>query len=210
MPKQEILDAERELAKRDPVMRRLIRAVGHADLGSRRQSDHFNALVRAIVFQQLAGKAANAIHARFVALFEGAKIDPEAVLAAGHARLRTVGLSEAKTLSILDLATKVDDGTVPLRGISRYGDDVIVERLSSVRGIGRWTAEMFLIFQLGRLDVWPVDDFGVRNGYARLYGLADVPPPRELVQFGDRFRPYRTVAAWYCWRAADTVTPGEE
>src|SRR2546430_17664826 len=138
-------------------MRRLIRAVGHADLGSRRQSDHFNALVRAIVFQQLAGKAANAIHARFVGLFDGAKIDPEAVLAAGHARLRTVGLSEAKTLSILDLATKVSDGTVPLRGISRYEDDVIVERLSSVRGIGRWAPGRFPTFQLWRPAAWAVD-----------------------------------------------------
>src|SRR5256714_7440441 len=208
MPKREILDAERELAKRDPVMRRLIRAVGHADLGSRRQSDHFNALVRAIVFQQLAGKAANAIHARFVGLFDGAKIDPEAVLAAGHARLRTVGLSEAKTLSILDLATKVSDGTVPLRGISRYRDDVIVERLTSVRGIGRWTAEMFLIFQLGRLDVWPVDDYGVRKGYALAYDMPELPKPKELELLGERFHPYRSVAAWYCWRAVDTLTPG--
>jgi len=207
MPKQEILDAERELAKRDPAMRRLISAVGHADLGSRRQSDHFNALVRAIVFQQLAGKAANAIHARFVALFEGAKIDPEAVLAAGHARLRTVGLSEAKTLSILDLATKVSDGTAPLRGISRYEDDVIVERLTSVRGIGRWTAEMFLIFQLGRLDVWPVDDYGVRKGYALAYDMPELPKPKELELLGEGFRPYRSVAAWYCWRAVDTLTP---
>src|SRR5437588_6088722 len=153
MPKQEILDAERELAKRDPAMRRLISAVGHADLGSRRQSDHFGALVRAIVFQQLAGKAANAIHTRFVGLFDGRRIDPEAVLAAGHARLRTAGLSEAKAMSILDLATKVTEGTVPLRGISRYGDEEIVERLTTVRGIGRWTAEMFLMFQLGRIDV---------------------------------------------------------
>src|SRR5437588_8520967 len=208
MPKQEILDAERELAKRDPAMRRLISAVGHADLGSRRQRDHFGALVRAIVFQQLAGKAANAIHGRFVALFDGQRIDPEAVLAAGHARLRTVGLSEAKTLSILDLATKVTDGAVPLRGIARYKDDVIVERLSSVRGIGRWTAEMFLIFQLGRLDVWPVDDYGVRKGYANAYGLPELPKPRELAQLGDRFRPYRSVAAGYCWRAVDTLTPG--
>ena len=208
MPKVDTSTAERELAKGDPVMRKLIRAIGPAQLASRRQPDHFNALVRAIVFQQLAGKAANAIHTRFIGLFDGQKIDPQVVLAAGHARLRTVGLSEAKTLSILDLATKVDDGTVPLRGISRFGDDVIVERLSSVRGIGRWTAEMFLIFQLGRLDVWPVDDYGVRKGYALAYEMAELPKPKALMELGDTFRPYRSVAAWYCWRAVDTITPG--
>ena len=207
MPKVDTSTAERVLAERDPVMRKLIRAVGPAQLASRRQPDHFNALVRAIVFQQLAGKAANAIHTRFKGLFDGQKIDPEAVLAAGHARLRTVGLSEAKTRSILDLATKVDDGVVPLRGISRYPDDVIVERLSSVRGIGRWTAEMFLIFQLGRLDVWPVDDYGVRKGYALAYEMPDLPKPKELELLGEHFRPYRSVAAWYCWRAVDTLTP---
>ena len=129
------------------------------------------------------------------------------MLAAGHARLRTAGLSEAKATAILDLASKAADGTVPLRGISRYDDDEIVERLSSVRGIGRWTAEMFLMFQLGRLDVWPVDDFGVRKGYATAWGLAEMPTPKELTAYGETFRPYRSVAAWYCWRAVDSVVP---
>ena len=201
-------EAERALGKRDPVMRELIRRTGPCTIGSRRTHDHFGSLVQAIVFQQLAGKAAAAIHGRFVALFDGHKITPEAVLATGHARLRSVGLSEAKTLAILDLASKVEDGTVPLRSISRYDDDTIVERLSSVRGIGRWTAEMFLMFQLGRTDVWPVDDLGVRKGYALAYGLDEMPKPKELVELGERFRPYRSVAAWYCWRAVETVTPG--
>src|SRR5439155_20482126 len=167
-------------ARRGPVLRKLIRAAGPCDLGGRRTRDHFGALVRSIVFQQLAGKAAMAIHGRLVALFDGERITPEAVLAAGHARLRTAGLSEAKANAILDLASKVADGTVPLRGISRYDDDEIVERLSSVRGIGRWTAEMFLIFQLARPDVWPVDDYGVRKGYALAYDIADLPKPKEL------------------------------
>src|SRR5205814_10498389 len=118
----------------------------------RRMRDHFGALVRSIVFQQLAGKAAMAIHGRFVALFDGQRIDPDAVLVAGLAKLRTAGLSEAKATSIIDLATKVVDGTVPLRGISRYSDELIVDRLSSVRGIGRWTAEMFMMYALGRID----------------------------------------------------------
>jgi 3-methyladenine DNA glycosylase/8-oxoguanine DNA glycosylase len=170
--------------------------------------DHFGALVRSIVFQQLAGKAANAIHLRFIGLFDGQKVDPDAVLAAGPSKLRTAGLSQAKAASIIDLATKVADGTVPLRGISRYSDDVIVERLSSVRGIGKWTAEMFLMFQLGRLDVWPVDDYGVRKGYALAYDMPELPKPKELDLLGKRFRPYRSVAAWYCWRAVDTLTPG--
>src|SRR5919197_154504 len=209
MPMPNVLEAERELARRDAVMHRLVRAAGPCTLGSRRQRDHFGALVQAIVFQQLAGKAADAIHRRFVGLFDGKRIDPEGVLAAGHARLRTVGLSEAKTLSILDLSAKVSDGTVPLRRISRYGDDEIVERLSSVRGIGRWTAEMFLMFQLGRIDVWPVDDYGVRKGYANIYGLEEMPKPKQLQELGEIFKPYRSVAAWYCWRAVDTLTPGD-
>jgi DNA-3-methyladenine glycosylase II len=208
MPNATVLEAERELSRRDAVIRRLVAAAGPCTLGDRRSRDHFGALVQAIVFQQLAGKAANAIHGRFVGLFDGRRVVPEAVLAAGHARLRTVGLSEAKTRSILDLASKVSDGTVPLRRISRYGDDEIVERLSSVRGIGRWTAEMFLMFQLGRLDVWPVDDYGVRKGYANAYELLELPKPKELLGLGERFRPYRSVAAWYCWRAVDTGTPG--
>jgi DNA-3-methyladenine glycosylase II len=207
MPKPQVQEAERELARRDAVMKRLIREAGPCTLGSRRMRDHFGALVRSIVFQQLAGKAAMAIHGRFVALFDGQKIDPEAVLAAGLAKLRTAGLSEAKATSIIDLATKVEDGTVPLRGISRYSDQEIVERLSSVRGIGKWTAEMFLMFQLGRIDVWPVDDYGVRKGYALAYGMTELPKPKELELLGKRFRPYRSVAAWYCWRAVDTVTP---
>lgn len=208
MANPDVQQGEKQLARRDAVMKRLIRETGPCTLGSRRTRDHFGALVRSIVFQQLAGKAAHAIHTRFVGLFEGRKVDPDAVLAMGVARLRTAGLSEAKATSIIDLATKVADGTVPLRGISRYSDEVIIERLSSVRGIGKWTAEMFLMFQLGRLDVWPVDDYGVRKGYMLAYEMPELPKPKELDLLGKRFRPYRSVAAWYCWRAVDTFTPG--
>jgi 3-methyladenine DNA glycosylase/8-oxoguanine DNA glycosylase len=188
----------------------MLERIGPCDLRrGRPRGEHFAELARAITYQQLAGRAASAIHGRFVALFDGAAPTPEAVLALPVDRLRGAGLSGSKTASIRDLADKVVDGSVQLDRIARLPDDEIERELTLVRGIGPWTAEMFLIFQLGRLDVWPVEDFGVRSGYARLYGLADVPPARELVQFGDRFRPYRTVAAWYCWRAADTVTPGE-
>ena len=166
----------------------------------------FAALVRSITFQQLAGRAAAAIHGRLMAAL-GDGCTPGAVLALPEAALRGAGLSAAKVASIRDLAAKVEDGTVPLDDIEALSDDDIVERLSRVRGIGSWTAEMFLIFQLRRPDVWPVDDLGVRKGYALAHGLPGPPPPRELMALGEPYRPYRTVAAWYCWRAAETVLP---
>jgi DNA-3-methyladenine glycosylase II len=210
-PPKRLVEASERLAELDPVMRTMLARVGPCDLRrGRARRPHFAELARAISYQQLAGRAAAAIHGRFVALFDGNGPTPEAVLALPVDRLRGAGLSGSKTASIRDLAEKVVDGTVQLDRIARLPDDEIKRELTLVRGIGPWTAEMFLIFQLGRLDVWPVDDYGVRNGYARLYGLADVPKARELVPMGDRFRPYRSVAAWYCWRAADTVTPGEE
>jgi len=191
----------------------LIRRAGPCTLAVRRQRSHFDALVRAIVYQQLAGRAAAAIHARFLALFDGRGLTPEGVLALPEAKLRSVGLSGAKTASIRDLAAKSLDGTVPLRGLSRLSDEEIVERLSSVRGIGPWTAEMFLMFQLGRPDVWPVGDLGVRNGYRIAYGLDEMPTPKQLLPLGEAYRPYRSVAAWYCWAAVhlargDMVLPG--
>lgn len=163
-------------------------------------TDHFAALAESILYQQLAGAAAAAIHRRFVGLFDH-QLTPQAVLAVPEDRLRAVGLSWNKATSIRDLAAKVADGTVPLERIERLPDEEIITRLSVVRGIGRWTAEMFLIFQLRRLDVWPVDDYGVRQGYALAYKLKELPKPKELEAEGDRFRPYRTVVAWYCWQA---------
>jgi DNA-3-methyladenine glycosylase II len=160
-----------------------------------------------ICYQQLAGRAAAAIHGRFEALFDG-EPTPEAVLATPIDPLRGAGLSANKATSILDLAAKVEAGEVELDRVARLGDDELVAELVTVRGIGRWTAEMFLMFQLGRLDVWPVDDLGVRNGYARLFRLETPPTPRELQPLGEPFRPYRSVAAWYCWRVLDIVTPG--
>jgi DNA-3-methyladenine glycosylase II len=189
----------------------MLEQIGPFDLRrGRPRREHFAELARAITYQQLAGRAAAAIHGRFVALFDGNGPTPEAVLALPVDQLRSAGLSGSKTASIRDLADKVVDGSVQLERIARLPDDEIKRELTLVRGIGPWTADMFLIFQLGRLDVWPVDDYGVRNGYSRLYGLGDVPTARELAPMGDRFRPYRSVAAWYCWRAADTVTPGDE
>ena len=193
--------AATELAGRDPVMRGLVEAVGPPDLRRPRRSA-FEALTRSICFQQLSGKAAATIYGRFEVAV-GGEVTPEAVLATPAEDLRRAGLSAAKTLSILDLAEKVLDGTVPIGRLGRLDDDELVARLVVVRGIGRWTAEMFLIFQLRRLDVWPVDDLGVRKGYARAYGLEEAPAPRRLAELGDSFRPYRSVAAWYCWRAIE-------
>src|SRR5207245_1151968 len=162
---------------------------------------------RAILYQQLAGRAAAAIHGRFVALFDGDNPTPEAVLAVPVGELRRAGLSGNKEASIRDLAAKVVDGSVQLERMARLPDDEVVHQLTLVRGIGPWTAEMFLIFQLGRLDVWPVGDLGVRKGYATAWGLAEMPTPKELTAYGETFRPYRSVAAWYCWRAVDSVVP---
>ena len=186
----------------------LIERAGPIRLRLPRDSDPFVDLAETIVYQQLAGKAAAAIWRRVAALFDGA-MTPSAVLAMSDEALRAAGLSPNKAVSIRDLAQKVADGTVPLDTIRRLRDDDIVTRLSTVRGIGRWTAEMFLIFQLRRLDVWPVDDYGVRKGWAVAHGLPQLLKPRELMEEGERFRPYRTVVAWYCWRAVDLTLPGQ-
>jgi len=199
VPRISFSAAAAEVARRDRVMAQLIKRTGPFRL-PRPSTDHFAALAESILYQQLAGAAAAAIHRRFVALFDGG-LSPEAVLALPQRRLRTAGLSGSKAASIRDLAAKVADGTVPLDHISRFSDEEIITRLSVVRGIGRWTAEMFLIFQLRRLDVWPVDDYAVRQGYSLVYGLRELPTPKQLQVEGERFRPYRTVPAWYCWQA---------
>jgi DNA-3-methyladenine glycosylase II len=201
--------AARILADGDPVIARLLAETGPPKF-SRPTETHFETLVRAIVYQQLAGRAAAAIHGRLIAAL-GGEVRPETLITLSDEQLRAVGLSRAKVVSLRDLAAKVLDGTVLLapRGLARESDDEIVARLSAVRGIGTWTAEMFLLFQLRRQDVWPVGDLGVRHGY----GLAwQVPTPtaRELKPLGDRFRPYRSVAAWYCWRAAELYAGAAE
>lgn len=170
-------------------------------------SDAFNALVRAITHQQLAGRAAAAIHGRLLALFGDTLPTPEAVLATPIELLRGCGISGAKTGAIVDLAAKCTDGTVPLDRLSRLADEDVVARLSMVRGVGRWTAEMFLLFDLRRPDIWPVGDHGVRKGWALVHGLPGMPRPRDLLAAGEILRPHRSAAAWYCWRAVDTQTP---
>jgi DNA-3-methyladenine glycosylase II len=201
--------AARALAERDPAMARLVELAGLPKLRER-HGTHFEALVRSIVFQQLAGPAASTIHRRFVALLDE-QVEPATVLVQSDEALRSVGLSGNKAASIRDLATKVTDGTVILdpRALARETDEEIITRLSTVRGIGRWTAEMFLLFQLRRLDVWPTGDLGVRRGYGLAHGIP-MPTPKELEQYGDAYRPYRSVAAWYCWRATEVYAGAKE
>jgi len=194
--------AARILAARDPVIARLRAQAGPPRLRAPQESP-FAALVRAIVYQQLAGIAAAAIHRRLIAAL-GGDIRPEALLALSDSDLRDAGLSANKVASLRDLAAKMLDGTIVLspRGLARQSDDEIAARLSTVRGVGRWTADMFLIFQLRRLDVWPTGDLGVRRGYGLAWGVP-MPSARELAPLGEPYRPYRSVAAWYCWRAAE-------
>ena len=189
----------------DPSFAGVIQATGPFTPRSP-DADPFNSLARAIVFQQLAGHAARAIYGRFAALFDGHPT-AEAILQTPIEQLRAVGLSGNKATSIADLALKTTDGTVPLDRLDELSDVEIVQRLSTVRGIGRWTAQMFLIFQLQRPDVWPVDDFGIRKGFAAIHRLEAPPTPKALDGLGEIYRPYRSVAAWYCWQAVDTILP---
>jgi len=180
-----------------------VRAAGPCTLASAgRRPSHFASLASAICHQQLAGAAARTIHGRFVALFDGGPPTPAATLALGPERLRSCGLSGAKTASVLDLAAKAHAGEVRLRSLGRLDDEAVIDELVAVRGIGRWTAEMFLMFQLGRVDVWPVDDLGVRNGWGIVHATT-APDARQLRVLGEPLVGVRSVAAWYCWRAID-------
>ena len=194
------------LCNADPVLARVIEVVGPYRLEPQRDRSPYEHLSRAVAHQQLNGTAANTILRRFVASFgEGVSFpSPEQVLAAPTAALRGAGFSGSKILALRDLAAKALEGVVPQADELDPLDDVqIIERLTSVRGIGRWTVEMMLMFQLGRPDVLPVDDFGVRNGFRLAYGLRKLPAPRALAAFGARWAPHRTAAAWYLWRAVD-------
>ncbi|MBH0183451.1 MAG: DNA-3-methyladenine glycosylase 2 family protein [Nitrospira sp.] len=203
--------AARHLARVDPVMRRLIRAVGPFTLRPRNRRSPFESLARAIAYQQLHDKAAESILQRFIALSPRRRFPtPDELLAMKSTAIRQAGFSRPKVAALRDLAAKTLDGTVPTnRVIRNLDDDAIVERLIAVRGIGRWTVEMLLIFQLGRPDVLPVDDFGVRNGFRIVYGLRTMPRPSKVLQYGERWKPYRTAASWYLWRAADRAKQGE-
>jgi DNA-3-methyladenine glycosylase II len=197
--------AHRHLANTDPRMARLIARSRRYNIAPAVSIRPFDALAESIAYQQLSGKAAATIFGRVRALYPKRKwLDPEQLLATPDESLRAAGLSRAKTAALKDLAAKTIDGTVPSgRALLRMSDDEIIARLTQVRGIGRWTVEMLLLFDLGRPDVWPVDDYGVRKGFAKTFGRRKLPTPKQLVKIGEKWRPYRSVAAWYFWRALD-------
>lgn len=211
-----------ELSSADPKMAKLIARVGPLRLRIAAAQSPFEALTEAIIYQQLHGKAAASIHARMIAGFAdicsaGVHPHPQDILDCPTPQLRSAGLSANKTLALRDLAAKTLDGTVPtLAKIRRMSDEAIIEHLTQVRGIGTWTVEMMLIFRLGRTDVLPVDDYGVRKGFALTFGKlkpadkvtpADLPRAAEMIKRAERWRPWRSVASWYLWRACDLAKP---
>lgn len=203
MPAPSVSAAVSELVAADPVLAGLVERHGHPPPRRRVAVDRrFGDLARNIVYQQLAGRAAASIHGRFVGALDG-DVSAHRVLATPEPVLRACGLSGAKTASILDLADKVASGEVALERIGRLSDAEVVAHLTVVRGVGPWTAQMFLMSTLSRLDVWPTGDYGVRAGFARAWGLAEVPAPRDLEALGEPFRPYRSLVSWYCWRVVD-------
>lgn len=209
MPPRHHLDATAELASRDDVFAALIDRHGPMVLGRKVPvAGRFEALAQSIAYQQLAGKAAASIWGRTRAL-TGPTFTPAEVLALPVPSLRGAGLSQAKADAIRDLARLVDDGTIRLDVVGRLPDDDVVAMLTQARGVGPWTAHMFLMFDLHRLDVWPTGDYGVRVGFGRAFGMDEPPTPRELEALGERFRPYRSVAAWYCWRVVDSPSPDQ-
>jgi O-6-methylguanine DNA methyltransferase len=194
----------RQLSEADPKLGELIAKVGPFRMTRSSAADTYESLARAIVGQQISGLAARAIFARFEGAFGGRLPRPEALREASDESLRAVGLSRPKQLALRDLAEKVLDGTVlPLRKLEPVGDRAIVERLIEVRGIGQWTVEMMLMFRLGRPDVLPVDDYGVRKGFGRTFLNGRLPTPKDVARRGERWRPWRTVASWYLWRALE-------
>jgi len=203
-------EATGHLSRIDPVMRRLIADVGPFSLKPKVRRSPFESLVRAIAYQQLHDKAAESILGRFIALFPERRFPrPEDLLVMKVSAIRKAGFSRPKIIALRDLAAKTLSGTVPTgRMVKILDDHTIVDRLIEVRGIGRWTVEMLLIFQLGRPDVLPVDDFGLRNGFRIAYKKATMPTPKQLLQYGERWRPFRTAATWYLWRAADREKRG--
>jgi len=197
--------ARRILRRRDPILGGVIRTVGACAL--RRRGDPYRFLVRSILYQQISGHAARAIEARLHASFGGGVPEPARLREADAAKLRAVGLSRQKIDYLRAIATAFDDRVLDGRRLARMADDDVVEAVTQVRGVGEWTAHMLLMFSLGRPDVLPVGDYGVRKAARDLYGLADLPKRAELESLGEPWRPYRSIATWYLWRSMDGITP---
>src|SRR3981189_2690345 len=198
-------DAHRHLSATDARMTELIARSRRYNIAPSLVTRPFDALAESIAYQQLSGKAAATIWGRVRALYPKKKyLDPKLILATPDEKLRAAGLSHSKVAALKDLAAKTIEGTVPTaRALAKMTDDEIIERLIQVRGIGRWTAEMLLLFDLGRPNVWPVHDYGVRKGFAKIFGKRKLPTPKQMDKHGRKFAPYRSALAWYCWRALD-------
>lgn len=200
--------ARRILLRRDPVLATLIREYGPCGLAAAQRADHFSALVRAIVFQQLSTKAASTIYGRLVALLPGGELTPAALAAVTDEQLRAAGISRQKGSYLRDLCAKVTAGIVPLDDLENMDDEQVIAALTAIKGIGRWSAEMFLMFRLHRPDVLPVSDLGILNAVRKVYGLRKKPTPDRLRRLGEAWKPYRSVASWYLWRSLGSA-PGQ-
>ena len=187
----------------DPVLGRIIDRVGPCRLEARRTGTHYDALVRSIVFQQLSGKAAGTIHRRFCEIYPGKRPRAEHVLTTRDDALRAAGLSRQKIGYLRDLSARVADRSLPLAHLGRLSDDAIIDHLVQVKGIGRWTVQMFLMFRLGRPDVLPELDLGIQNAIQRAYGLKKRPGPKDVLRHGEKWRPHATTASWYMWRSLE-------
>jgi len=203
------VEAHAHLSKTDKRLASLIERVGEFQFKLDECDSVYESLLEAIMHQSIAGKAAQAIYARIKALgTDGHCPTPQELLRVSKPRLRKAGLSRAKVASVRDLAQKTIDGVVPtIEAAEKLSDQELIDRLVSVRGIGAWTVEMFLIFRLGRPDVLPIHDYGVQKGWAITYRKKTIPKPKDLLKFGERWRPYRTVASWYMWRAVHLAGP---
>ena len=199
--------ATAHLKKVDPVMAEVIQKVGTYKGWPASQGSHFDAVARSIVFQQLSGKAAGTIHGRFQGLYGGRTPLPAELATTSDEQLRAVGLSRQKSAYLKDLGARVTSGELPIETLHELTDEEIITALTQVKGIGRWTAQMFLMFRLSRLDVLPDLDLGVQKGIQRAYRLRKLPTPERVKKIGGKWAPYRTVASWYLWRLVDTVTP---
>ncbi len=198
---QDVAAAVKHLSKADPVLKDLIRRVGPFTLKTHR--DRFDLLVRSILSQQISTKAARAIRLRLADRVKPHGITPESIARLSDASLRSVGLSAQKVSYLRDLTEHASSGRLQLHRLGRFDDEAVIEQLIAVRGIGRWTAQMFLMFALGRLDVFPHDDLGLRSSLKRLYGLTDLPDKKTSHALAEPWSPYRSIATWYCWRLGD-------
>ena len=200
--------ARRLLLRRDPILAAIIREHGPCGLSAAQRADHFSALVRAIVFQQLSTKAASTIYARTVALLPGGELTPAALAAVSDEQLRSAGISRQKAGYLRDLCQKVSTKVVPLDDLEHMDDEQVIAALTAIKGIGRWSAEMFLMFRLHRPDVFPIGDLGIVNAVMKAYRLRKKPSPDRLRRLGENWKPYRSVASWYLWRSLGNA-PGQ-